>query len=83
MLKAIKHATDTIIFFLYISTLFPLSVYLQAFLTWKNLLAKLKLQYAHLLKFLVKNAKFVKRILNPSFIFKFYLISVFSQTTKI
>ena len=57
-------------------------MYLQAFLTYKNLLAKLKLQYAHLLKFLVKNAKFVKRILNPSFNFKFNSISIFTQTTK-
>ena len=65
MLKAIKNATGTnIIFSLYIATSFPLSVYLQPSLMYKNVLAKFELDYAHLLKSLVKNAKFIKKNLN-------------------
>ena len=43
-----------------IATYFRVSVYLQASLTYKNVLEKLELDYAHLLKN-CKNAKFIKK----------------------
>ena len=65
ILKAIKNATDTnFIFPVYSNEIFSLSVYKQASLTYTNVLAKLELDYAHLLKILVKNAKFIKIIVN-------------------
>ena len=63
-LKPLKTHMIQILFFLYIATEFSLSVYLQASLKYKNVLAKLELDYAHLLKNLVKNAKFIKKIVN-------------------
>ena len=41
-------------------------VYLRTSLTYKNVLANLELDNAHLLKILVKLAKFTKKILNLS-----------------
>ena len=39
-------------------------MYLQALLTYKNVLAKLELDCEHLLNILVKNGIFIKRIIN-------------------
>ena len=64
ILKAIKTQLIHLLFIPFHSNVFPLSVYLQVSLMYINALAKLELDYAHLLKHLVKNAKFIKKILN-------------------
>ena len=62
-------------------------MYLQASLTYSNVLAKLELDYAHLLRILVKNAKFIKKILtffHLKILINFSLNErCFTQTTKI
>ena len=62
-LKTLKMQLIKIIFFPIHSNIIPF-VYLKASLTYKNVLSKLELDYTHLLKIMVKNAKFIKKILN-------------------
>ena len=62
-LKPLKMQLIQILFFLIHSNVIPF-VYLQASLTSKNVLEKLKLDYAHLLNILGKMPNSSKKILN-------------------
>ena len=50
-----------ILYFPLLSNVIPFVCVLQASLTYKNVLAKVELDYEHLVKILVKNAKFIKK----------------------